>query len=119
MEHLHDHGHYEEEKQLIAHLPTLEQCEAVAEVFKQISDGSRLRILYLLCHSEMCVSNIAAAVGMTDPAVSHHLKTLKRAGILSSRREGKEVYYKLAENETSEILHHVIDEVLRINCPLK
>lgn len=119
MEHIHlPHDHGNNMQHLLEHLPELEECVKVAETFKQIADASRLRILYLLCHSEQCVSNIAAAVGMTDPAVSFHLRRLKTAGILESRRDGKEVYYRIAETETAELVHHVCDEMLKIQCPL-
>lgn len=122
MEHVHlphDHGDNENMEHLLEHLPSLEDCAQVAEIFKQIADGSRLRILYLLCHSEQCVSNIAAAVEMTDPAVSFHLRRLKQAGILESRRDGKEVYYRISNSETAQLVHHVCDEMLRIKCPLE
>jgi len=119
-EHIHlPHDHGQNMDHILEELPALEECTKVAEIFKQIADGSRLRILYLLCHSEQCVSNIAAAVGMTDPAVSFHLRRLKDAGILVSRREGKEVYYRIADTETCQLVHHVCDEMLRIKCPLE
>ena len=113
------HEHGQNMDQILEHFPSLEECSKVAEIFKQIADGSRLRILYLLCHSEQCVSNIAAAVGMTDQAVSFHLRRLREAGILVSRREGKEIYYRVAETETATLVHHVCDEMLRIKCPLE
>ena len=67
----HDHGQNIEK--VLERMPDTDECVVVAEVFKQISDGSRIRILWLLCHCEECVSNIAAAMNMSDPAVSHHL----------------------------------------------
>ena len=51
-------------------------------------------------------------------AVSHHLKLLKKSGLITSRREGKEIYYKLADSETAQLLHHIIEEMFRITCPL-
>lgn len=113
----HDHG--QEIEKVLDKLPTQEECMQVAEIFKQISDGTRLRILWLLCHCEECVSNIAAAMEMSDPAVSHHLKLLRGSGLIVSRREGKEVYYKLADTEQAQLLHHVCEEMFQISCPLK
>ena len=55
-----------------------------------LSDPSRLRIFWLLCHCEECVMNISALVDMSSPAVSHHLRNLKASGLIVSRREGKE-----------------------------
>ena len=113
----HDHG--QEIEKILDKLPTQEECAQVAEIFKQISDGARLRILWLLCHCEECVSNIAAAMEMSDPAVSHHLKLLRGSGLIVSRREGKEVYYKLADTAQAQLLHHVCEEMFQISCPLK
>lgn len=112
----HDHG--QNIDIILAKMPGMDDCAQVAEVFKQISDGSRLRILWLLCHCEECVSNIAAAVGMSDPAVSHHLKLLRKSGLIVSRRDGKEVYYKLADTQQAQIVHRVCEEMFRISCPL-
>ena len=113
----HDHG--QEIEKILDKLPTQEECAQAAEIFKQISDGTRLRILWLLCHCEECVSNIAAAMEMSDPAVSHHLKLLRGSGLIVSRREGKEVYYKLADTAQAQLLHHVCEEMFQISCPLK
>ena len=98
-------------------MPSYNDCNEVADMFKQISDSTRLRIFWLLCHCEECVSNIAAAMEMTDPAVSHHLKLLKKGGLIVSRREGKEVYYHVADNEKSELLHHACEAMFKIACP--
>lgn len=113
----HDHG--QEIDKVLEKLPTQEECMQVAEIFKLISDGSRLRILWLLCHCEECVSNIAAAVEMSDPAVSHHLKILRKSGLIVSRRDGKEVYYKLAETAQAQLVHHACEEMFQISCPLE
>lgn len=112
----HDHG--QEIDKVLESMPAQEQCMQMAEIFKLVSDGSRLRILWLLCHCEECVSNIAAAVEMSDPAVSHHLKLLRKSGLIVSRREGKEVYYKLADTAQAQLLHHVCEEMFQISCPL-
>ena len=64
------------------------------------------------------VRNVAAAMQMSDPAVSHHLKLLKKSGLIVSRRDGKEIYYRLADTQTAQLLHHIIEEMFRITCPL-
>ncbi len=110
----HDHGGQLDAA--LAGMPDEAAMAEAAEVFGQLSDPSRLRILYLLCHSEDCVTNIAAAVGMSDPAVSHHLRMLKKAGVLQSIRQGKEVHYTLADSEHARLIHRMIDDVFRINC---
>ena len=91
--------------------------EIVADIFKQLSDTNRTRIFWLLCHCEECVIDISAYVGMTPPAVSHHLKQLKAGGLIVSRRSGKEMYYKAADNEQSRLLHEMIEQVIEVACP--
>ena len=113
------HCHCDNENKIIKCMPSVEDCSSMADIFKQLSDGTRLRILWMLCHLEECVSNIAAAMEMSDPAVSHHLKQLKGSGLIVSRRECKEVYYKLADTETARLVHKVCEEMFQITCPLE
>ena len=90
-------------------------CEALAgvsELLKFVSDPSRLRIFWFLCHCEECVLDIAAATGMSSPAVSHHLRLLKNAGLLVSRRNGKEMIYRAAETETVAALKAAVEGIL-------
>ena len=113
----HDHGQNIEH--VLEKMPKQEAFQTVSTAFAQLGDATRLRILWLLCHCEECVSNIAAAMEMSDPAVSHHLKLLRGSGLIVSRREGKEVYYKLADTAQAQLLHHVCEEMFQISCPLK
>ena len=112
----HDHGHHNEEK-IWKHLPAEAEISGVSEAMRQLGDPSRLRIFWLLCHCEECVVNIAAIVSMSSPAVSHHLRILKSSGLIVSRREGKEMYYKTADTELAQMLHHMIEKLGRITCP--
>lgn len=112
------HNHSHNENKVLESLPSTENCRTAADIFKQLSDGTRLRILWLLCHCEECVCNIAAAMEMSDPAVSHHLRTLKNTGLIVSRRDGKETYYKLADTKTADYVHHICEEIFNIACPL-
>lgn len=98
-------------------MPDTETVQNVADAMKQLGDPSRLRIFWLLCHCEECVINIAAATGMTSPAVSHHLRLLKSAGLIISHRNGKEMYYRAADTEITDKLHHTIEELASITCP--
>ena len=91
--------------------------QTVADVFRQLGDATRMRVFWLLCHGEECVINISALMEMSSPAVSHHLRSLKSAGLIVSRREGKEVYYKAAASETAALLHHAIEELMPMVCP--
>lgn len=111
----HDHGHNTEH--ILEHMPCPEAASEAASLFSLLGDSSRIRIFWLLCHSEECVCNIAAAVGMSDAAVSHHLKLLRLHSMISSRRLGKEIHYTLADNDRARFAHHILDNYFRINCP--
>ena len=114
----HDHG---EEQNHTAAMRELLRGEAhfqsVADIFRQLGDPSRIRIFWLLCHCEECVVNIADMVEMSSPAVSHHLRVLKDSGLLDSRRDGREVYYRAADAPQSRLLHEMIEQVMDVACP--
>ena len=111
----HDHGG--DVEHVVEHMPKTESFQIVSDIFKLMDDNSRIRIFWLLCHCEECVINISALVDMSSPAVSHHLRQLKNGGLITSRREGKEVYYRAADTPQSRLLHHVIEELVVITCP--
>lgn len=98
-------------------LGDIAQFQLIAELFKQLGDTTRIRLFWLLCHCEECVINISALLEMSSPAVSHHLRLLRSSGLIVSRREGKEVYYRAADTEQSHLLHHMIERVIEITCP--
>ena len=98
-------------------LSNVKEFGVVSDIFDQLSDPTRLRIFWMLCHCEECVINIAAMMEMSSPAVSHHLRSLRDTGLIVSRRDGKEVFYRAAETEVSQLLHHVIEETMSIACP--
>ncbi len=102
-----------------AELSKTELFSATAEIFKQLSDSTRLQIFWLLCHHEECVNNIAALLDMSSPAVSHHLRSLHDSGLISGRRDGKEVYYKVLQSESCDLLHTTVEQVMEIVCPEK
>lgn len=113
----HNHGESQKEFCLKSQLDKPEMFQTAADLFKLLDDGSRLRIFWLLCHCEECVINISAMVGMTCPAVSHHLRQLKTGGLITSRRNGKEVYYKAADTLESRLLHKTIEKIMDISRP--
>ena len=81
----HDHGHLSGKLRL--EMPKGEIFETVSELLKMMSDGKRIQIFWLLCHCEECVINISALLETSSPVVSHHLKLLKTAGLITSLRE--------------------------------
>ena len=112
----HDHGSH---TALLAGMPKEDTLSAVAELMKTMSDSKRLQIYWLLCHCEECVVNLAAITGLSSPAVSHHLKLLKEAGLIVSRREGKEVYYTAADTPRTHILHDMTERIIDMACPVE
>ena len=98
-------------------MPSKDTCADMASAFKQLCDGTRLQIFWLLCHCEECVQNISALMEMSSPAVSHHLRGLKDNGLIVSRRVGKEVFYKAADTDQSRQLHIKIENVMAISSP--
>ncbi|MDO4169537.1 MAG: metalloregulator ArsR/SmtB family transcription factor [Lachnospiraceae bacterium] len=92
-------------------LPDEDTFIEAADLFSLLSDSTRLRILWLLCHNEACVCDIASAIDMSSPAVSHHLRSLKQLGIITYRRQGKEVHYTLADSAEGTMIHKMIDTI--------
>ncbi|WP_289142569.1 helix-turn-helix transcriptional regulator [uncultured Brevibacillus sp.] len=111
------HDHCQDSRFILNKMPEVDYFLDAAAVFQQLSDGSRLRILWLLCHCDECGNNIAAALGMSPASVSHHLKTLKLHGLIRSRRARKEVYYSLADNERANLVHKMVDDFFQMSCP--
>ena len=113
----HQHGERTHTEDLHRELTNIEHFTAVSDVFKQLSDPTRVRIFWLLSHREECVINLAALLEMSSPAVSHHLRSLTESGLLVSRRDGKEVYYKAADTAQIRMLHEIVEQVMEIACP--
>lgn len=95
-------------------LPTDELLSDLSDLFKIFGDTTRVKIMYALFESEMCVCAIAELLGMTQPAISHQLKKLKDANLISNRREGKMIYYFLSDDHVRAIIaqgfEHLIEE---------
>ncbi len=83
----------------------------LAEIFKVFGDSTRIKILYLLFESEMCVCDIAHLLGMNQSAISHQLRILKQARLVKSRREGKSVIYALSDDHVQTIIGQGMEHV--------
>ena len=81
---------------------SLESSEAKSKVFKALADAIRLRILGLLSSREMCVCEVMVALDLTQPTASHHLRILENVGLVKDRKEGKWVFYSIANPELFE-----------------
>lgn len=111
----HDHG--QDTTHMLEQMPPPEEFQQLSDLLRQLGDGSRLRLFWLLCHCEECVINLSAMMGMSSPAVSHHLKQLRGSSLIVSRRDGKEVYYKAADNLQVRLLHRLVEQLFAITCP--
>ena len=83
----------------------------LSELFKIFGDSTRIRILYCLFASEMCVCDIATLLNMTQSAISHQLSVLKKNKLVKSRRDGKTMFYSLADSHVVTILDQVVEHV--------
>ncbi|NMB02495.1 MAG: helix-turn-helix transcriptional regulator [Firmicutes bacterium] len=86
-------------------MPPEEELFNLAEFFKVFGDTTRIRILFALFQSEMCVCDIAHLLGMTQSAISHQLRVLKQAKLVRFRKEGRVVYYSLDDDHVKEIFN--------------
>lgn len=96
--------HEEIVRKVQAQVPDEERLYDLAELFKVFGDSTRIKILYLLFESEMCVCDIAQLLGMNQSAISHQLRILKQNRLVKNRRDGKTVYYALADAHVHTIL---------------
>lgn len=85
--------------------------QPMAEIFKVLSDPTRIRILALLAKEELCVTCIASALGMTHSAISHQLRLLRAAGLVKYTKEGKEVIYSLDDAHVLHLFDQALDHV--------
>ena len=111
------HHHGDTSEHLFDHMPAPDEFAASADLFRLMSDGTRIRLFWLLCHCEECLLDLSAMMEMSSPALSHHLKLLRAGGLIVSRRDGREVYYRAADNRKAEALHHMIEEIAELSCP--
>ena len=92
-------------------MPKQNLFDNLAEFFKIIGDPTRTKILFALDQNEMCVCDIANVLGMTKSSISHQLATLKKSGIVKSRRDGKEVYYTLDDEHIKQVFEIAIEHI--------
>ncbi|MBO5165991.1 MAG: winged helix-turn-helix transcriptional regulator [Lachnospiraceae bacterium] len=92
-------------------MPPEEEMQDLAEFFKVFGDPTRLKILYILKYSEMCVLDIAKMLSMTQSAISHQLRVLKQMDLVKNRREGKTIFYSLADSHIVTILSQGLDHI--------
>ena len=93
-------------------IPPRETLEQIADLFKGFADPTRVHILSLLQQQELCVTDIAEAVEISQSAISHQLRILKQMHLIKYRREGKNILYSLADDHVRTILEMGLEHVL-------
>lgn len=105
------HIHEEIIEKVNKNMPDEEVLYDLAELFKIFGDSTRIKILYALLESEMCVCDIATLLNMTQSAISHQLRALKQSKLVRYRREGKTVFYSLADSHVVTIISQGLEHV--------
>ena len=105
------HAHEEIVEKVRQVMPGEDTLYDLTELFRIFGDSTRVRILYVLFEAEMCVCDIAALLGMTQSTISHQLRALKNARLVKSRREGKTVFYSLADDHVKAIINQGLEHV--------
>ncbi len=98
-------------RQIEEKMPPEEELQDLADFFKVFGDVTRLKILNVLLCSEMCVYDIATVLGMSQSAISHQLRVLKQMDLVKNRRDGKTIFYSLADDHITTILNQGLDHI--------
>ena len=105
------HVHPEIVESVYLRMPDEEILYDLAELFKIFGDSTRVKILFVLLESEMCVCDIAQLLNMTQSAISHQLRILKQSRLVKFRREGKTIFYSLLDDHVCSILSQGLDHL--------
>jgi hypothetical protein len=105
------HVNEETLKMIDNRMPPEEELQDLAEFYRVFGDATRLKILYVLLSAEMCVYDIASVLGMSQSAISHQLRVLKQMDLVKNRREGKTIFYALADAHIVTILSQGLDHI--------
>ncbi len=105
------HVHEDTVHRISGIMPDEEALFDLAELYKIFGDSTRIKILYALFEAELCVCDIATLIGMSMSAVSHQLRILKQASLVKFRREGKTVFYSLADDHVRSILGQGMEHI--------
>lgn len=103
--------HPETIERIQAAMPDDDTLIDLAELFKVFGDSTRIKILSALSGGELCVCDLSTVLGMTSSAVSHQLKILKNASLVGFRREGKIVFYSLADSHVNTMLRQGLEHI--------
>ena len=108
------HAHEDIVRTVMDRMPDEETLYDLAELFKVFGDSTRVKILCVLFEAEMCVCDIAELLSMSQSAISHQLRSLKQSRLVKARREGKTVFYSLADGHVRTILDQGMEHVAEL-----
>lgn len=103
--------HEDTVREVRSEMITEEVSHALAEVFRALGDPTRVKLLYALSRRELCVCDLAAVIGASESAVSHQLRLLRTQKLVRFRREGKVVYYSLADKHVEKLFQQGLEHV--------
>lgn len=103
-------------EQVASNLPLETDILRLADIFKALSDPSRLKIVAALLHAELCVCDISVLTNLSESAASHQLRLLRHLKIVSNRRAGKIVYYRLTDKHVRQLFVNTLDHVTGEGC---
>ncbi len=107
-----NHIDQQHEEAIRAHLPSEDTAVDAAAVFTNLSDTTRVRLLSMLAVSDMCVCEMADLLGMSQPAVSHHLRILRQCDVIRFRKWGQRTVYYLSDNKIGDIVRRLLSVVM-------
>ena len=96
---------------VLASLVPDQEARAVAEIFQLLADPTRVRLIAALRHADLCVSDLAQIMGLTESAISHQMRDLRLRRLVSSRRDGRHVYYSLKDHHVRHLLEDTLKHV--------
>ncbi|MBQ8815873.1 MAG: winged helix-turn-helix transcriptional regulator [Lachnospiraceae bacterium] len=105
------HVHEDMVEDVKRHMPEEDKLYDLADFFKVFADSTRIKMLYVLLVHEMCVCDLANTLGISQSAISHQLRTLKQMDLVRSRRDGKTVFYSLADDHIKSILSQGLEHI--------
>ncbi|MDY4975534.1 MAG: metalloregulator ArsR/SmtB family transcription factor [Clostridia bacterium] len=105
------HAHQDVVDRIQKRLPSQERLYDLAELYKVFGDSTRVSLLYVLLEEELCVCDLAALLGVSISAVSHQLRILKQARLVKFRKEGKTVFYSLADDHVRDIIGEGMEHI--------
>ncbi len=94
--------------------PLVDRIEGVAIIFKALADDTRVKVIYALSETELCVCDVAALIGGSKATASYHLRLLHHMGLAKYRKEGKLVYYRLADPHIGNLVREVLEHLEQV-----